>query len=179
MNEVEFFCLTLTLSLSFLKEKGTTPLHVATRSSQRLQVELLLVYGADPTFPDAQGKTPIDYARYAKNTQSVRNDFYNFYCFRQHADKDLVNRLVESQYEVTDKFINYLTHRKPDHQNGIHFILPQAGYKSDASAMNRLKKVRGFLMFLLLKVSIKTLEIILKQFALVFLQRSNFHEKIP
>lgn len=61
--------------------------------------------------------------------------------FRQHADKELINRLIEWQYEVTDRFTNYLTHRKPDHQNGIHFILPQTGHKSDANAMAKLKKV--------------------------------------
>lgn len=116
-------------------------MHVATRSNQRLQIELLLVYGADPTFPDAQGKTPIDYAKYVTIITWNKAFLFTCDCSRQHADKDLVNRLVESQYEVTDKFINYLTHRKPDHQNGIHFILPQAGYKTDINAMGKLKKV--------------------------------------
>ncbi|KAJ8933936.1 hypothetical protein NQ314_013692 [Rhamnusium bicolor] len=62
----------------FHDEKGSTPLHVAAKSDQKLQVELLLVYGADPTCPDNHGKTPIDYAR-------------------QHTSKDLANRLIESQ----------------------------------------------------------------------------------
>lgn len=69
---------------------------------------------------------------------------YQFFFSRQNGDKELVNRLIEWQYEVTDRFTNYLTHRKPDHQNGIHFILPQAGYKSDANAMAKLKKVGLF-----------------------------------
>lgn len=47
----------------FHGEKGSTPLHVAAKANQLLQAELLITYGADPTCPDAQGKTPIDYAR--------------------------------------------------------------------------------------------------------------------
>lgn len=47
----------------FFKEKGTTALHVAIKGEQFLQIELLLVYGADPTCPDAHGKTSIDYAK--------------------------------------------------------------------------------------------------------------------
>lgn len=46
-----------------LQEKGTTPLHVAAKEGQISQIELLVVYGADPGMTDSQGKTPIDYAR--------------------------------------------------------------------------------------------------------------------
>lgn len=46
------------------QEKGTCPLHVAAGAGQASQVELLLVYGADPGSLDTQHKTPIDHARF-------------------------------------------------------------------------------------------------------------------
>ncbi|XP_077168789.1 ARF GTPase-activating protein GIT1 isoform X2 [Paroedura picta] len=89
----------------FHPEKGTTPLHVAAKAGQILQAELLVVYGADPGAPDVNGRTPIDYARQAS----------------QH---ELAERLVECQYELTDRLAFYLCGRKPDHKNG-HYIIPQ------------------------------------------------------
>uniref|UniRef100_A0A674IP91 GIT ArfGAP 1 n=1 Tax=Terrapene triunguis TaxID=2587831 RepID=A0A674IP91_9SAUR len=89
----------------FHPEKGTTPLHVAAKAGQILQAELLVVYGADPGAPDVNGRTPIDYARQAT----------------QH---ELADRLVECQYELTDRLAFYLCGRKPDHKNG-HYIIPQ------------------------------------------------------
>jgi ankyrin repeat protein len=47
----------------FHPEKGTFPLHVAAGAGQASQVELLLVYGADPGSLDSFGKTPADHAR--------------------------------------------------------------------------------------------------------------------
>ncbi|CAG9861800.1 unnamed protein product [Phyllotreta striolata] len=108
----------------FHDEKGSTPLHVATKSDQKLQVELLLVYGADPSCPDNHGKTPIDYAKALPN-------------------KDLVNRLVENQYEVTDTFSYYLSRKKPDHTNGVHFYIPQAGFKSNPQSLSKLQKLNN------------------------------------
>ncbi|XP_023014310.1 ARF GTPase-activating protein GIT1 [Leptinotarsa decemlineata] len=108
----------------FHDEKGSTPLHVATKSDQKLQVELLLVYGADPSCPDNQGKTPIDYAKYL-------------------ADKDLVSRLIDNQYEVTDTFSYYLALRKPDHSNDIHFFIPQTGFKSNSVSLAKLQKLNN------------------------------------
>ncbi|XP_075627568.1 ARF GTPase-activating protein GIT1 isoform X4 [Balearica regulorum gibbericeps] len=89
----------------FHPEKGTTPLHVAAKAGQILQAELLVVYGADPGAPDVNGRTPIDYAR-------------------QAAQHELAERLVECQYELTDRLAFYLCGRKPDHKNG-HYIIPQ------------------------------------------------------
>uniref|UniRef100_A0A670ZLF8 GIT ArfGAP 1 n=1 Tax=Pseudonaja textilis TaxID=8673 RepID=A0A670ZLF8_PSETE len=77
----------------FHPEKGTTPLHVAAKAGQVLQAELLVVYGADPGAPDINGRTPIDYARQAS----------------QH---ELAERLVECQYELTDRLAFYLCGRK-------------------------------------------------------------------
>lgn len=44
------------------QEKGTMPLHVAAQSGQALQIELLLIYGADPSSYDTNGKTPVEHA---------------------------------------------------------------------------------------------------------------------
>lgn len=43
-------------------ESGNTSLHVAGKEGQTLQVELLWIYGADPSQKNAQGKTPMDLA---------------------------------------------------------------------------------------------------------------------
>ncbi|XP_069702945.1 ARF GTPase-activating protein GIT2 isoform X2 [Periplaneta americana] len=90
----------------FHEEKGTTPLHVAAKVGQVYQAELLVVYGADPGAEDSQGKTPVDYARSAGH-------------------KDLADRLVECMYELTDRLAYYLCLRKPDHQMGQHYIVPE------------------------------------------------------
>uniref|UniRef100_A0A7N6AN70 Arf-GAP domain-containing protein n=1 Tax=Anabas testudineus TaxID=64144 RepID=A0A7N6AN70_ANATE len=79
----------------FETEKGNTPLHVAAKAGQVSQAELLTVYGADPGALDSSGKTPIDYAREAGH-------------------HDLADRLVEIQYELTDRLAFYLCGRKPD-----------------------------------------------------------------
>ncbi|KPP65319.1 ARF GTPase-activating protein GIT2-like [Scleropages formosus] len=96
----------------FHPEKGNTPLHVAAKAGQVSQAELLAVYGADPGAPDSNGKTPIDYAR-------------------QAGHHDLADRLVEIQYELTDRLAFYLCGRKPDHKNGQHFIIPQMAERVD------------------------------------------------
>uniref|UniRef100_A0A8C0BUM7 GIT ArfGAP 2 n=1 Tax=Buteo japonicus TaxID=224669 RepID=A0A8C0BUM7_9AVES len=79
----------------FHPEKGNTPLHVAAKAGQTLQAELLAVYGADPGTQDSNGKTPVDYAR-------------------QGGHHELAERLVEIQYELTDRLAFYLCGRKPD-----------------------------------------------------------------
>ncbi|XP_048835745.1 ARF GTPase-activating protein GIT2a isoform X6 [Brienomyrus brachyistius] len=106
----------------FHPEKGNTPLHVAAKAGQVSQVELLTVYGADPGAPDSNGKTPIDYAR-------------------QAGHHDLADRLVEIQYELTDRLAFYLCGRKPDHKNGQHFIIPQmADSSQDLSELAKAAK---------------------------------------
>lgn len=47
----------------FFQEKNCCPLHVAAKAGQAAQVELLMVYGADPGAFDGQGNTPALYAR--------------------------------------------------------------------------------------------------------------------
>ncbi|XP_058631068.1 ARF GTPase-activating protein GIT2a isoform X6 [Onychostoma macrolepis] len=95
----------------FHPEKGNTPLHIAAKAGQVCQAELLCVYGADPGAPDSNGKTPIHYAR-------------------QAGHQDLADRLVEIQYELTDRLAFYLCGRKPDHKNRQHFIIPQMADRS-------------------------------------------------
>ncbi|XP_072809701.1 ARF GTPase-activating protein GIT2 isoform X4 [Vicugna pacos] len=106
----------------FHPEKGNTPLHVASKAGQILQAELLAVYGADPGTQDASGKTPVDYAR-------------------QGGHHELAERLVEIQYELTDRLAFYLCGRKPDHKNGQHFIIPQMADSSlDLSELAKAAK---------------------------------------
>ncbi|KAM9194484.1 ARF GTPase-activating protein GIT2 isoform 3-T3 [Dugong dugon] len=106
----------------FHPEKGNTPLHVASKAGQILQAELLAVYGADPGTQDSNGKTPVDYAR-------------------QGGHHELAERLVEIQYELTDRLAFYLCGRKPDHRNGQHFIIPQMADSSlDLSELAKAAK---------------------------------------
>uniref|UniRef100_A0A8C5WBI0 GIT ArfGAP 1 n=1 Tax=Leptobrachium leishanense TaxID=445787 RepID=A0A8C5WBI0_9ANUR len=104
----------------FHPDKGTTPLHVAAKAGQILQAELLVVYGADPGAPDVNGRTPIDYSRQAGHV-------------------DLADRLVECQYELTDRLAFYLCGRKPDHKNG-HYIIPQMADSLDLSELAKAAK---------------------------------------
>ncbi|XP_051017676.1 ARF GTPase-activating protein GIT2 isoform X3 [Acomys russatus] len=105
----------------FHPEKGSTPLHVASKAGQILQAELLAVYGADPGTQDSSGKTPVDYAR-------------------QGGHHELADRLVEIQYELTDRLAFYLCGRRPDHKNGQHFIIPQMADSLDLSELAKAAK---------------------------------------
>ncbi|XP_056466305.1 ARF GTPase-activating protein GIT1 isoform X3 [Gadus chalcogrammus] len=104
----------------FHPEKGTTPLHVAAKAGQILQAELLVVYGADPGAPDLHGRTPMDFAR-------------------QAGQIELAERLVECQYELTDRLAFYLCGRRPDHKNG-HYIIPQMADSLDLSELAKAAK---------------------------------------
>ena len=48
-----------------LKERGNTPLHVASQAGQAMQVELLIIHGANPCTLDGLGHTPEECARSA------------------------------------------------------------------------------------------------------------------
>lgn len=85
--------------------RNNTPLHVAANAGQALQVELLIVHGADPSKPDKNGKTAVDYALEAGFT-------------------NIAQRLIEVQYELTDRLTYYLCGRRPDHQSGVHYLIP-------------------------------------------------------
>uniref|UniRef100_A0A8C3STY9 GIT Spa2 homology (SHD) domain-containing protein n=1 Tax=Chelydra serpentina TaxID=8475 RepID=A0A8C3STY9_CHESE len=106
----------------FHPEKGTTPLHVAAKAGQILQAELLVVYGADPGAPDVNGRTPIDYAR-------------------QAAQQELADRLVECQYELTDRLAFYLCGRKPGDSDPSCFVSPRPAVCSlDLSELAKVAK---------------------------------------
>uniref|UniRef100_S4RKX7 GIT ArfGAP 2 n=1 Tax=Petromyzon marinus TaxID=7757 RepID=S4RKX7_PETMA len=90
----------------FHTDKGSTPLHVAAKAGQTLQAELLVGYGADPGALDMNGKTPVDPSKLA-------------------GYHELAERLMECQYELTDRLAFYLCGRRPDHRSGQHFIIPQ------------------------------------------------------
>ncbi|KAG1958177.1 ARF GTPase-activating protein GIT2a isoform X1 [Pimephales promelas] len=105
----------------FHPEKGNTPLHIAAKAGQVCQAELLCVYGADPGAPDSNGKTPINYAR-------------------QAGHQDLADRLVEVQYELTDRLAFYLCGRKPDHKSGQHFIIPQMADRNVSLELSEFAK---------------------------------------
>jgi len=69
------------------KEKGsTTPLHVAVMSNQRLQVELLLVFGADPLIRDANGRTALDCSM----------------------DKEMQERLMSAPFVVQERLLAFV-----------------------------------------------------------------------
>ncbi|KAK3774024.1 hypothetical protein RRG08_030106 [Elysia crispata] len=103
----------------FHREKGNSPIHVAAQAGQTAQVELLCVYGADPGARDANGRTPYDYAK-------------------AEGFPDLADRLVELQYELTDRLTFYICGRKPDHRTGYHFKIPELG--DNTSDLSELAK---------------------------------------
>ena len=70
-----------------------------------MQVELLVVHGANPTVLDLLGHTPEECARIAGHHQ-------------------LADRLIETQYELTDKLSFFLCGRKPVHSIGEHYLIP-------------------------------------------------------
>ncbi|XP_034950265.1 ARF GTPase-activating protein GIT1 [Chelonus insularis] len=90
----------------FYKEKGTTPLHVAARAGQALQLELLIANGGNPNLIDANGHIPAEIARITGHLE-------------------LAERLIECMYEVTDRLTYFLCSRKPDHRTTEHLIIPE------------------------------------------------------
>uniref|UniRef100_A0A2S2PZ11 ARF GTPase-activating protein GIT2 n=1 Tax=Sipha flava TaxID=143950 RepID=A0A2S2PZ11_9HEMI len=84
-------------------EKGNYPLHVAAKSGQLLQIELLLTYGADPRVIDNKGNTPAT-------------------CAKLSGHKDIEERLNDNLYEVLDVLSVYVYGRKAEHKNGEHMV---------------------------------------------------------
>ncbi|XP_026674278.1 ARF GTPase-activating protein GIT1 isoform X2 [Ceratina calcarata] len=89
----------------FYKEKGTTPLHVAARAGQALQIELLIANGGDPSTIDSNGQTPAEAAKMAGHVE-------------------LSDRMTECMYEVTDRLTYYVCSHKPNHKLDEHIIVP-------------------------------------------------------
>jgi len=92
-------------------EKGNSPLHVAAKSGQHLQVELLVSYGADPAAPDTNNHTPEEIAR-------------------NEGHIELAERLVELQYELPDRLSYFVGKVRPDHKSRNHFIIPKLASKT-------------------------------------------------
>ncbi|KAL3103436.1 hypothetical protein niasHS_002622 [Heterodera schachtii] len=86
-------------------EKGNTPLHVAAKEGQHLQAELLWLYGADIGQRNGAGQTPAELAK---------TEGFN----------ELAERLVELEYEMTDRFSMFLCGRRPSHRENQHFLIP-------------------------------------------------------
>ena len=84
-----------------MQEKGNGALHVATQANQSSQVELLLVYGADPGSFDAHGRTPADIARFSSCA------LWTFIYFTVAFDVHIHCRIL--QYNLGNDQIFYLT----------------------------------------------------------------------
>lgn len=97
-------------------EKGNSPLHVAAKEGQAMQVELLHIYGADPLLTNASGLTPAQLAH-------------------QEGFTDLANRLDELSFDLTNRLSLFLCGRKPDHQHQQHFLIPELTAKSSVETL--------------------------------------------
>ncbi|XP_065831543.1 ARF GTPase-activating protein GIT2-like [Oscarella lobularis] len=112
----------------FHAERGNCPLHVAASAGQSLQVELLVCYGADPCKLDSRGHTPVECARIA-------------------GYHELADRLIECQYELTDRLTFYVCGRRPDHSSGEHYAVPSIeGKQLDyIEGQNKLRQLKNSL----------------------------------
>ncbi|KAI5701882.1 hypothetical protein M8J75_014357 [Diaphorina citri] len=107
----------------FYQDKGNRPLHVAASAGQLLQLELLMIYGADAHLLDSRGNTVLNLC----TTDAIRD------------------RLVHCMYEATDRFIHYLTGITPDHANNQHYILPHTQCNK-TDARHKLMKLSNSLL---------------------------------
>lgn len=109
----------------FHPEKNSSPLSVACRAGQVCQVELLLVYGADPAAVDLEAKTAGDHAKAA--------GFHG-----------LASRILNAQYELTDRLSFFLCGKRPEHNNNNkHFLIPEPSSALAESAKQARKKMTG------------------------------------
>ncbi|XP_003707270.1 ARF GTPase-activating protein GIT1 [Megachile rotundata] len=116
----------------FYKEKGTTPLHVAARAGQSLQIELLIANGGNPNMIDLNGQTPAEVAKMAGHME-------------------LSERIIECMYEVTDRLTYYICSRKPDHRLDEHIIIPECTFLIEQNNLclegrNRLQMLSNHLL---------------------------------
>jgi len=107
----------------FHPEKNSTPLSVAAKAGQVCQVELLLVYGADPGATDLEGKTAGEHAKVA--------GFHS-----------LSTRIQTAQYELSDRLSFFLCGKRPDHVNK-HYLIPEQGLNSQEAAKLARRKMTG------------------------------------
>uniref|UniRef100_A0A7E4VFA0 ANK_REP_REGION domain-containing protein n=1 Tax=Panagrellus redivivus TaxID=6233 RepID=A0A7E4VFA0_PANRE len=107
-----------------IEKDGNSAMHVAAKEGQKLQVELLHLYGADPALPNAQGQTPSALAR-------------------SEGHEALSNRIIELCFEVSDRFSLFLTGRRPDHTKDIHFMIPEVAGQN--TMIDSLRQQRAIL----------------------------------
>lgn len=139
------------MSLCHPQEKNCCPLHVAARAGQASQVELLIIYGADPGAVDPQGYTPAHYSRSALpgwwriepcfqgfvacviGFVVAKSFIMSFFSHSEANHPELAEHLTECQYELTDRLAYYVSGRKPDHSSGQHWIIPEMADSLDMS----------------------------------------------
>lgn len=98
------------------EEKGSMPLHVAAKSGQAAQLELLIVFGADLAARDGAGSTAAEVAR-------------------QHGHTALAERLLEAAFEVTDRLAAFIGAPRADHSKGRHLsVSASAAAAAEATA---------------------------------------------
>lgn len=108
------------------EEKGSMPLHVAAKSGQAAQLELLIVFGADLAARDGVGCTAAEVARHSGHTA-------------------LAERLLEAAFEVTDRLAAFIGAPRADHAKGRHLSVPAPPLMmADAAGIGeQLKIARG------------------------------------
>eukprot|EP00096_Caligus_rogercresseyi_P012848 TRINITY_DN5514_c0_g1_i1.p1 TRINITY_DN5514_c0_g1~~TRINITY_DN5514_c0_g1_i1.p1 ORF type:complete len:725 (+),score=241.13 TRINITY_DN5514_c0_g1_i1:39-2213(+) len=105
-------------------EKNSSPLMVAGRAGQAGQVELLLVYGADPGALDKIGKSAADYAKAS-------------------GQSNLAQRIFSSQFELSDRFSFFLCQKRPEHASGQHFLIPETDRAPGEAHRVAKRKLQG------------------------------------
>ena len=105
----------------FHPEKNSTPLSVAAKAGQVCQVELLLVYGADPAALDLLGKNAAEHAK--------AGGYHG-----------LATRLNNAQFELSDRISFFLCGKRPEHNSNNHYFIPEL--PAEASKIAR-KKMTG------------------------------------
>lgn len=103
----------------FHPEKNSTPLSVAAKAGQVCQVELLLVYGADPAALDLQGKSAADYAK--------AGGYHG-----------LATRINNAQFELSDRISFFLCGRRAEHSSNNHYIIPEAPAEGSKVARKKM-----------------------------------------
>ncbi|MFH4975525.1 hypothetical protein AB6A40_002234 [Gnathostoma spinigerum] len=101
-------------------DKQNAPLHIAAKSGQALQVELLWIYGADIGQINAGDLSPAEVAKLENHTA-------------------LALRLKELEFEVTTRLTMYLCGRKPDIGRDQYFLIPELIGQNDSLHLKKLR----------------------------------------
>ena len=99
---------------------------MAARAGQTGQIELLLVYGADPGAYDKMGKNAADFAKSAGH-------------------EELATRLTNAQYQLSDRFSHFLCQKRPAHSSigigdTLHFLVPETNTTNERSDEYKVAK---------------------------------------